>query len=220
MVIGMQVSGDGSMAHSTGSGVQSVVTESRRSASGATAPSRAASGAASAVFGQAKPHRPATQETAVDPSHKGMQGHGRSCGDWPGQVAFQAARLESHLFFVAENPPQQLKKPGHSLVSTGAGAHRHEVQSASLVQVSMSEFDPLVPNTPPADWTPPAPAFEPPAAIAPPVATTPPVDVAPPRAGDPAVPPGGWVSRVRSQPRRKIKADTIRSGTWQRIGRL
>src|ERR1017187_5726353 len=116
----MQVSGDGSFAHSTGSGVQSKGTVSRRSASGTAVPNPT-SGAASAVGGHVKMHRPATQEIAMSLSHNCMHGHARSCGDWPGQEAFQPARLESHLFFVAEKPPKQLKKPGHWLGSVGGG---------------------------------------------------------------------------------------------------
>jgi hypothetical protein len=108
--------------------------------------------------------------------HNSMHGHARSCGDWPGQKTFHAERLDSHLFLVAENPPQQLNNPGHSLGSVGAGAQRHGVQSASLEHMSRSaagaEVDPPAPITPPAAWTPPPPATPPDAEVAPPAAAT------------------------------------------------
>jgi hypothetical protein len=225
---GRHPSGDGSFANSTGNVVQSARMVSWRSASGMAGLSTAASGAASTAGGHVKMHRSATQEIAVTPSHKEMQGHGRSCGDWPGQVAFHAARLDSHLLLVAENPPQQLTKPGHSLGSVGAGAQRHGVQSAPVEQVSMSvaAVEPPVPITPPAALTPPPPTtptdaeVAPPPATPPPVAAMPPVDVTPPSAAAPPVPPARRAGRVRSQPGRKIKTDAIRNEAWRRIERL
>lgn len=156
-------------------------------------------------------------------SHNCMHGHARSCGDWPGQEAFQPARLESHLFLVAENPPQQLKKPGHWLGSVGGGAQRHGAQSASMEQLSRSEVDPPVPITPPPAWTPPPPTtppdaeVAPPAATSPPVAAMPPVDVTPPRAGAPPVPPARRAGRVRPQPGRMTRTEAIRNDAWRLI---